>query len=325
MEDSTVSVVMCTYNGGKYLREQMDSILAQTYPIHEIVVRDDCSTDNTMDILREYAVRYPFIKIFHNEKNIGCNQNFHDVLYQATGDYIAISDQDDIWFPEKIEKQIHRIESGRYSLCFSDIIPSQTYTREQIKNYEVLPFDAEALFFRNTIPGHTILIKREFLKKLPDWNGMTFYYDWWLAMNAALENGITKCEEPLVWHRIHQKSEIFLTKRKMSKHMKKSSIAPYIYGVKSFLEIRNSESWKCFYGNIYNKTSINSHPILHKITCLFDQKSLYGILQLCWNCMKFREQIYPHPHKKKGFIFILRGFFSPFICFYCNLQFYKKN
>ena len=63
MGKKTVSVVMCTYNGEKYLREQMDSILAQTYPIHEIIVCDDCSTDGTMNILQEYATKFPFIKI----------------------------------------------------------------------------------------------------------------------------------------------------------------------------------------------------------------------------------------------------------------------
>ena len=59
MGKKTVSVVMCTYNGEKYLREQMDSILAQTYPIHEIIVCDDCSTDGTMNILQEYATKFP--------------------------------------------------------------------------------------------------------------------------------------------------------------------------------------------------------------------------------------------------------------------------
>lgn len=54
---NTVSVVMCTYNGEEFLREQMDSILAQTYPIMEIIVQDDCSTDNTVDIIKRYAVK----------------------------------------------------------------------------------------------------------------------------------------------------------------------------------------------------------------------------------------------------------------------------
>ena len=107
MESNTVSVIMCTYNGEKYLREQIDSILAQTYPIHEIIVCDDCSTDNTMAILQEYATRFTFIKVHQNEKNKGCNQNFHDTLYKATGNYIAISDQDEFWFSDIIEILLH--------------------------------------------------------------------------------------------------------------------------------------------------------------------------------------------------------------------------
>lgn len=99
---------MCTYNGERFLREQMDSILAQTYPIHEIIISDDCSTDGTMDILREYAAKHTFIKIHQNARNKGCNQNFHDTFkfVSKETDYIAISDQDDIWFPEKVEKLI---------------------------------------------------------------------------------------------------------------------------------------------------------------------------------------------------------------------------
>lgn len=150
MEKKTVSVVMCTYNGEKYLREQMDSILAQTYPIHEIIVCDDCSTDGTMNILQEYATKFPFIKVHRNTRNKGCNQNFHDIFYQVSKkvDYIAISDQDDIWFPEKIGKLVQLIEKEEgYNLCFSDIISSPTYSRQQTKDYLPLPFTAESLFF----------------------------------------------------------------------------------------------------------------------------------------------------------------------------------
>lgn len=121
MEKKTVSVVMCTYNGEKYLREQMDSILAQTYPIHEIIVCDDCSTDGTMNILQEYATKFPFIKVHRNTRNKGCNQNFHDIFYQVSKkvDYIAISDQDDIWFPEKIGKLVQLIKRKKDTTCAS--------------------------------------------------------------------------------------------------------------------------------------------------------------------------------------------------------------
>ena len=92
----TVSVVMATYNGEKYLREQLDSIIQQTYPIHEIIIQDDCSTDGTITIIEAYIKKYPYVKLFSNDHNVGFNQNFKNAAMRATGDLVAISDQDDI-------------------------------------------------------------------------------------------------------------------------------------------------------------------------------------------------------------------------------------
>ena len=105
----TVSVVMCTYNGAKYLREQLDSIISQTYPIYELIVQDDCSTDETVAIIKEYMEKYSFIKLYVNEHNLGFNLNFKSVCMKATGDFVALSDQDDVWFPDKIQKQVNMI------------------------------------------------------------------------------------------------------------------------------------------------------------------------------------------------------------------------
>ena len=74
-----------------------------TYPIAEIIVQDDGSTDNTVNILRQYAERVPQMQIHVNEKNLGFNRNFHTACLRATADYIAISDQDDVWMPNKLE------------------------------------------------------------------------------------------------------------------------------------------------------------------------------------------------------------------------------
>ena len=72
----SVAVVMCTYNGEKFLREQLDSILDQTYPISEIIIQDDRSTDGTVALLRQYEERHPNIHVFVNEQNLGFNLNF---------------------------------------------------------------------------------------------------------------------------------------------------------------------------------------------------------------------------------------------------------
>ena len=117
LKEKTVSVVMCTYNGAQYLKEQLDSIIGQTYPIHELIIQDDCSTDNTVAILKKYEADYPFVRLYVNEHNIGYNQNFKSAVMKATGDYIAISDQDDVWFPQKLERQVNAI--ANYDICFS--------------------------------------------------------------------------------------------------------------------------------------------------------------------------------------------------------------
>lgn len=109
MADKTVSVVMTTYNGEKYIREQLDSIIAQTYPIYELIIQDDGSTDRTVEICREDAKRYAFIHVYQNEHNLGCDKNFETAAMRATGDYVALSDQDDIWFKDKIAKQVAAI------------------------------------------------------------------------------------------------------------------------------------------------------------------------------------------------------------------------
>lgn len=98
-----ISIAMATYNGEKYLREQLDSILAQTVQDFELIVCDDCSTDLTMQILNEYAERDSRIKVFENEENLGFKKNFEKVIGLCSGNYIALSDQDDIWLPEHLE------------------------------------------------------------------------------------------------------------------------------------------------------------------------------------------------------------------------------
>lgn len=120
-----VSVVVCTYNGERYVREQIDSIIAQTYPIHEIILQDDGSTDGTFDILCDYANRYANVTVWHNEAGKGVSRNFFSAMARATGDYIALSDQDDVWEKDKIEIQMEALlHDGKDKLlCFGRSVP----------------------------------------------------------------------------------------------------------------------------------------------------------------------------------------------------------
>lgn len=99
-----ISIAMATYNGAKYINEQLQSFLDQTRQPDELVVSDDCSTDNTQEIVEEFAKTAPFeVRFFRNQQNLGYAGNFNAALMQTTGELVFLSDQDDIWFPEKLE------------------------------------------------------------------------------------------------------------------------------------------------------------------------------------------------------------------------------
>ncbi|WP_281509083.1 glycosyltransferase, partial [Faecalibaculum rodentium] len=93
---------MAVYNGEKYLKTQLESILSQTEPVDEIIIVDDGSSDNSVEILRKYSQKDTRFKIFQNRTNLGYKQNFRKAISLCHGDMIFLSDQDDCWFPEKV-------------------------------------------------------------------------------------------------------------------------------------------------------------------------------------------------------------------------------
>ncbi|MBW1613592.1 MAG: glycosyltransferase [Deltaproteobacteria bacterium] len=119
----TIGIVIATYNGERYLYEQIDSIFSQSLQPDKIIVVDDCSTDGTTDIIAKYRKKYPEIIVFvQNEKNLGYVKTFERGISRCQTDYIALSDQDDIWKPNKIQNCYHALEHHTDAkLCFHDL------------------------------------------------------------------------------------------------------------------------------------------------------------------------------------------------------------
>ena len=112
-----VHIVLTTYNGEKFIREQLDSILANTFQDVMVEICDDGSTDSTLDIAREYVERYDQISLYQNEKNLGYTKNFLEGIRRSRSPYVMLCDQDDIWHKDKIEKTLRRIkERDGYSI-----------------------------------------------------------------------------------------------------------------------------------------------------------------------------------------------------------------
>lgn len=101
-----VSIITPSYNSGKYIKETIESIQAQTYQNWELLITDDCSTDNSCSIIENYATNDPRIKLFRAEKNGGAGAARNNSIKEAKGRYIAFCDSDDVWLPNKLEKQL---------------------------------------------------------------------------------------------------------------------------------------------------------------------------------------------------------------------------
>ena len=204
-DNKDISVVMCTYNGAKYLQEQLDSILNQTYPIQEIIIVDDASTDNTRDIIIANSLIHSRIKYNFNEHNIGFTKNFEKALSLAENDFIAISDQDDFWINTKVEKMMgawndHSLLVYCDSVRFKGNPPKKFAANK--KNRKIHGNNPFLLSMYNTASGHAMILKKELLQKvfpIPK----DVFYDWWIAIVACCNGGIVFVPEILVLQRAH--------------------------------------------------------------------------------------------------------------------------
>ena len=203
-----VSVVLATYNGENFLKEQLDSVLNQSYPAIEIIIVDDSSTDNTIPILTHFAAKHPSIKLFLSEKNVGYIRNFQKGVQLASGTYIALCDQDDYWLPHKMERLIHSI--GNASMIYHDSLLCNhklESTGKKISDVSnCLSYHSclqQAVFCR--IYGHASLFKTSLLKKALPFPEV-LPHDWWLSFIATLENGIQFLPEVLVYYRQHSQN-----------------------------------------------------------------------------------------------------------------------
>ncbi len=199
-----ISIVMATYNGEKYLREQVDSLLAQSYPSLEFVFVDDASADASLAILKEYALHDSRIHLVANPINQGLLATFETGIRAAKGEMIALSDQDDVWMPEKISLLAGTI--GSHSLIYADsaltdaggTITGKFSDRNYLCDYPT----ALHYVFGTKAMGHAMLFKREIIdiaSPFPDYVG----HDYILGFAAAALNGVSYFPATLVNYRQH--------------------------------------------------------------------------------------------------------------------------
>ncbi len=231
-----LSVAFIVYNGSNYMEQQLDSILNQTAKVDEIVVCEDHSTDNTRVILEKYNKANPgLFKILHNTQNLGSNKNAEKAIQHCTGDVVFLSDQDDEWLPNKVERTLQYFEQNpQINVVFSNgylmnaqseidtqnaLWDSMSFPFEQLKNNPAL-LKEYINTIENCTTGAAMAFKRNlaFLDK-PFPSIKFLIHDRWISMNLSNDNSLGYIDDKLIKYRLHDKQQVGGKKSEMQKYI----------------------------------------------------------------------------------------------------------
>lgn len=200
MEEGLVSIIMPSYNTAQYIRESIQSVLNQTYQNWELIIVDDCSTDNTDEIVT--SIKDERIKYYHNDKNRGAAISRNRALREAKGRWIAFLDSDDLWMPEKLEKQISFMENNGYSFSYT--------------NYEEIDVDGNSTSVKVTGPKK--VTKTGMFNYC--WLGcLTVMYDRNIIGLIQIE-GIKKNNDYAMWLKVCKEADCYLLDENLGKYRK---------------------------------------------------------------------------------------------------------
>ncbi|WP_122894023.1 glycosyltransferase family 2 protein [Arcobacter peruensis] len=211
-----VSIAMATYNGEKYLKKQLDSILNQSYKNIEIIICDDLSTDNTVKIIKEYMKKNSFIKLTINNKNLGYAKNFEQAISHCNGEFIALCDQDDIWNLNKIDLQLNAALSlSNEFQNFPIMIHSDLEMiddNDKIINYSYFDFrkyklkkekDLGHILGPCGVMGNTLFFNKKLKEKILPFPVDIENHDYWISTINELFGKRVTLDEKLTKYRIH--------------------------------------------------------------------------------------------------------------------------
>lgn len=200
-----ISVIVATYNGARYIQEQLDSIIHQTYPNLEIVITDDRSTDATMSILETYAAQYSNIRVYQNETNLKYVRNFEKGMRLAKGEFIAPSDQDDIWELDKLQVLMDHMGDHNIIYCNSVLIDANGKEMgQQLSDIKRLHSFDSCLNYAigNSAPGHAMLIRKQVIQDCDVFPSM-IPHDYWLGFVATFHSQVYFLDKVMVRYRQH--------------------------------------------------------------------------------------------------------------------------
>lgn len=263
------SVAMTTYNGEEYIKEQLMSILMQTVPANEIIICDDCSQDNTVNIIEKIVkenTTMTEIKLYRNKSNLGYIKNFYQAISLTKGDYVFLSDQDDVWHLDKIEKMSTIMQQMKCTaLCTNfNLINSEGVLINDKGQFKLNPFINKVkeiltpikfrnLIFGNISQGCTYCFSKQVKDAYLQINSNQLIHDHQIMFIASLLGNVYFLNENLIDYRLHNKNAIGFNKKNTATKIKfkKPVLKPFMV---QFLDDVDKEipiPYKVFYKMLY--------------------------------------------------------------------------
>lgn len=217
--DARIDILLATYNGAAFLEEQIASILQQSYRNWRLLVRDDGSTDRTVDILEQSAKDHPdrIVLFADGDGNLGCTGNFNRLMEHSTADYVALCDQDDVWLAHKLAVSMERMRALERShgsepplLVHSDLCTVDEALRTVDRSFwryqglrPAYANDFDRLLVHNVVTGCSMLINRPLKDRALPIPDEAKVHDWWIALVAAAFGVVGEISTPTVLYRQH--------------------------------------------------------------------------------------------------------------------------
>jgi len=285
-----VQILLSTYNGERYLKPQIESLLAQNYPDLKILARDDGSNDRTVHLLQEYAGHCPDIEILPRE-HVGFVQSFFELISRASPrvDYFALCDQDDVWKADKISRAVDVL--NRHSAQ----IPLLYCSRVAIVDENLLPLGyspipRRPLTFRNALVecqarGCTLVFNRAARQLLLDnFPKEAWSHDMWISLVAAAFGTIIYDPQPRILYRKHFTNAVGITIR--MKDTWRVKIAQFLKDRKLHLVVKQAEEFRRIYGPVLPDEHRN---VIERF--LNSRKKFWTRLRYAWACDVYRQRI----------------------------------
>lgn len=215
MENKKIDILMATYNGEKYLAEQLDSIINQTYHNWNLLIRDDSSTDRTLEIIQDYQKKDNRIKLLKDNKgNLGIVKNFEELLKNSESEFIMFSDQDDIWIENKLDMYLKMIEKikNKGFMIHSDAIlfdkNKSNILKDTFISKKAINKGLENVFFNYFVQGATILISKEIKNFILPFPKEVYLHDRYIHLISELFFERIFVNKALIYYRQHGDNQI---------------------------------------------------------------------------------------------------------------------